>query len=126
MYKVEVENKGGMLFSAESKDYRFNIDLKGKGMSPSDVFLAGLASCVGVYFRKYLEGAKLGIEEFKITAEAELSTDSPICFKEINIKIDTKDVHLDEKRKLAVIDFIKNCPVHNTIKNNPEVRIEVF
>ncbi|MCX5657902.1 MAG: OsmC family protein, partial [Candidatus Omnitrophica bacterium] len=125
MYRVELENKGEMVFSVKSQDYMFNIDLKGKGMIPPDVFLAGLASCMGVYFRKYLEGAKLGIEEFKIIAEAELSSEVPICFRAINIKIDTKGVYLDEKRKLAVIDFIKNCPVHNTIKNNPEVRIEV-
>ncbi|MCM8799085.1 MAG: OsmC family protein, partial [Candidatus Omnitrophica bacterium] len=75
MYKVELENKGEMFFTAKSKDYLFNIDLKGRGMTPPDVFLASLAGCMGVYFRRYLENAKLDVSEFKITVEGELTKD---------------------------------------------------
>lgn len=126
MYKVELENKGDMFFTAKSKDYLFNIDLKGKGMTPPDVFLASLASCMGVYFRKYLENAKLDIPEFKISAEGEISNEPPISFQKIKVSVDIREAHLDEKRKSAIIEFIKNCPIHNTLKNPPEITIEIF
>lgn len=126
MYKVELENKGDLFFNAKSKDYVFNIDPKGKGMSPPDVLLASLGSCLGVYLRKYLENSDLAINEFKITVEADLSQETPVCFREINVKIDTRDVRLDDKRKNAIIEFIKNCPIHNTFKYNPVVNIDIF
>jgi uncharacterized OsmC-like protein len=126
MYKVELENKGDMQFSVKSRDYVFNIDLKGRGMTPPDVFLASLGSCLDVYLRKYLENSGLAMNEFKITLEADLSKENPVCFRQINVKIDTRDVHLDEKRKSAILEFIKNCPIHNTLKTHPEVHIEIF
>jgi len=126
MYKVELENKGEMFFTAKSKDYLFHIDLKGKGMTPSDVFLASLAGCIGVYFRKYLDNAKLDIPEFKIIAEGEIPQEPPICFRKIKISIDIKEKHIEDKRKIAIIEFVKNCPIHNTLKNPPEIDIEIF
>lgn len=126
MYKVELENKGDSFFIAKSKDYIFNIDLKGKGMSPPDVFLASLAGCIGVYFRRYLENAKLDIPEFRIIAEGEMVQDPFLCFRNIKISIDIKEAHLEEKRKQAIIDFVKNCPIHNTLKSTPEINIEIF
>ncbi len=126
MYRVELENKGSTLFSVKSKDYVFSIDPRGKGMNPPDVLLAALGSCLGVYLRKYLENSDLAINEFKIVVEAEMSKEPPICFKTIQAQIDTKDVRLDEKRKKAVVEFIKNCPIHNTLRFSPEILIEVF
>ena len=66
MYKVEISNKGDSVFNVRSKDYEFNVDTKGKGMTPPDTLLASLGSCMGVYIRKYAEGAKLNIGNFKI------------------------------------------------------------
>ncbi|MCM8778626.1 MAG: OsmC family protein [Candidatus Omnitrophica bacterium] len=126
MYKVELENRGEMFFIAKSKDYLFNIDLKGKGMNPPDVFLASLAGCIGVYFRKYLESAKLEISGFKITAEGEFTQEAPYRFSKIKISIDIKETHLEEKRKSAIMEFIKNCPLHNTLKYPPEINLEIF
>ncbi|MCM8783795.1 MAG: OsmC family protein [Candidatus Omnitrophica bacterium] len=126
MYRVELEHRGNTFFIAKSKDYLFNIDLKGKGMTPPDVFLSSLAGCIGVYFQKYLENAKLDISQFKITAEGEIPREQPLCFRNIKISIDIKEGRLEDKRKSAIIDFVKNCPIHNTLKNSPEIDIEIF
>ena len=125
MYRVEVESGANSSFNARSKDYEFVIGTKGKGVTPPDALLAGLGSCIGVYIRKYAEGAKIVIEDFSITVEAEFCKEKPISFKDINISIDLKGAQIDEGRKAALLRFVKNCPVHNTLKGDPQMEIKI-
>ncbi len=125
MYKVEITNKGEMIFNVKSGDSELIIDAKGKGFTPPDALLAGLGSCIGVYIRKFAEGADLAINGFCVTVEADLSKEAPICFRIINASIDLKGFQMDERRKNTLIHFIKNCPVHNTLKIGPDVNIDI-
>lgn len=123
MYRVEVSSEGAYKFNVKSKDYEFSVDVNGKGVTPPDALLASLASCVGVYIRKYADGAKLDLGDFKISAEADLGKEAPYYFRQISVAIDLKGRELDERRKKAILEFIKNCPVHNTLKNTPVINI---
>ena len=112
-------------FKVKSKDYEFIVDLKGKGVNPPDTLLASLGTCVGVYLRKYAEGARLTLPEFSIGVDAEFSKEAPVCFKKINLRLDLKGTQLDDRRLKALHEFVKNCPVHHTLKNNPEIEIKI-
>ncbi len=125
MYHVDIENNLDSSFTVKSRDYEFIIDTKGKGMTPPDTLLAGIGSCIGVYIRKYTEGSKLALDKFKISIDAEFCAEKPVRFKTINVSIDLKGLTLDERRKKAFLEFIKNCPVHNTVKNNPDIEIRM-
>ncbi|MFH1867465.1 MAG: OsmC family protein, partial [Candidatus Omnitrophota bacterium] len=103
----------------------FTIDTKGSGVTPPDTLLASIGSCLGVYIRKYAEGAKLDIREFGIRVEADFTSEKPARFKDITVIIDLKGFELDERRKRSFLEFIKNCPVHNTLKSDPSVRIDI-
>lgn len=126
MYRVEISNQGEYLFNVKSKDYNFVIDTKGKGITPPDTLLASIGSCLGVYIRKYSEGANLGLKDFSITVEADFSKDPPVCFKDIKVRIDLKGAKIDERRKAALLEFIKNCPVHNTFRASPAVGVRII
>ena len=125
MYKVDIYNKGEYDFQVSSKDYQFTVSPKGKGISPSATFLASLGACIGLYIRKYAEGAKLPLPEFDISVEAEFSRESFVFFKEINVSIDLKGAQLDERRKTAIVNFAKNCPIHNTLKTAPSINCNI-
>ncbi len=125
MYKVEVTHKEGMLFDVSSRSYSFCVDVNGRGITPPDTLLASIGSCLGVYVRKYAEGAKIPLDNFCITVEAELSKEAPVSFREIRVTLDLKGAALEERRKQALLEFIKNCPVHNTLKANPLVTLRV-
>ena len=125
MYHVDITNAGGYSFNIKSKDYEFIVDAKGKGIMPPEVFLASLGSYMGVYLRKYAEGTKFELPEFSLSVDAQLSNEAPVCFREIEFKIDLKGAKIDERRIKAISEFIKNCPLHATIKNNPEIRVEI-
>jgi uncharacterized OsmC-like protein len=123
MYRVNVINTKDYNFTVHSDTHEFVISPEGKAISPPSVLLASLASCIGVYIRKYADGTEMKLGEFSVAAEAEFSKEQPICFRAINIIIDLKNTRLDEKRKESLIRFIKNCPVHNTLKNSPEINL---
>jgi len=125
MHRVEVTHKEGMLFDVLSKDYRFCMDVNGKGVTSPDALLASIGSCLGVYVRKYADGAKVPLDNFCITVEAELSKEAPVSFREIRVTLDLKGAALEERRKQALLEFMKNCPVHNTLKANPLVTLHV-
>jgi len=121
MYRVEITHNQDMSFTAKSGESEYIIDAKGKGLTPLDALLAGLGSCTGVYIRKYAEGAKLGLVNFKVNVSAELNKESPVSFRQITVMIDLRACQLDEHRQKALLAFIKNCPAHNTLKGNPEI-----
>ena len=125
MYKAEISNNGDSVFNVKSKDYEFSVDTKGKGITPPDALLASLGSCMGVYIRKYAEGAKLDIGNFKITVEADLGADKPYRFQNIKATINLGGAILDDRRKSALLEFIKNCPVHNTLKTVPNIEVAI-
>lgn len=123
MYHVDIANVGDDSFKVKSRDYEFIVDLKGAGITPPAALLASLGTCVGVYLRKYVEGTKLALPEFNISVDADFSKEAPVCFRKIKINVDLKGTKFDDRRMRAIQEFVKNCPVHNTIKCNPEVEI---
>jgi len=126
MYHVDISHSNDLTFNVKTQSQECIIDAKGKqGLTPPDVLLAALGSCVGVYIRKYSETAKLDLSDFNITVEAEFAKESPLSFKLINVSIGLKGSQLDERRKKALLEFIRNCPVHNTLKGNPQVEIKL-
>jgi uncharacterized OsmC-like protein len=125
MYKVEITGGLDSSFNVKSKNYQLVIDTKGKGITPPETLLASLGTCIGVYIRKYAEGTKLTLGEFSITVEAEFCKEKPFYFKVINVLVNLKGTRLDENRKKALVMFVKNCPIHNTLKNISDVDIKI-
>jgi len=126
MYRTQISNKGGYTFNVKAKGGEFDVDMHGAaGVTPPDVLLASLGSCVGVYIRKYVDGAKLTLPEFDVTVEADFTKEPPVCFKKIDVSLDLKGAKFDERRLKAMLEFVRNCPVHNTLKSNPEVNITI-
>ncbi|MDD5107939.1 MAG: OsmC family protein [Candidatus Omnitrophica bacterium] len=126
MYKAEVTHNSDFAFTVKTGESEFIIDAKGKGLTSLDALLAGLGSCIGVYIRKYSQGAKLNLENFKVNVSAELSAQAPFSFREINVDIDLKNCQLDERRQKALLEFIKNCPAHNTLKSSPQIEFKLI
>jgi uncharacterized OsmC-like protein len=124
MYKVEVVHKQDLVFTTKAGTSEFIIDAQGQGLTPLDALLAGLGSCIGVYIRKYAQGSKLDLKNFKVNVSAQL-TPEPFSFKHIDVQIELKECGLDERRQRALLEFIKNCPAHNTLKGNPEINFKL-
>jgi uncharacterized OsmC-like protein len=126
MYKVEITHNQDLAFTAKIGTNEFIIDAQGQGLTPLDALLSGLGSCIGVYIRKYALGSKLDLKNFKINVSAGLCNQPPFSFKLINVQIDLRDSVLDDRRQKALLEFIKHCPAHNTLKGNPVIEFKLL
>jgi len=126
MYKVTVTNDRTATYRVQADDYKFSISQNtGEGISPMSTLLASLGACMCVYTNKYLEGTKLDIKDFTVNVEAEFGEEKPLAFRSIRATVELKGQPVDEDRKKALINFLKNCPVHNTLKINPSIEMQV-
>lgn len=126
MYKVQVKNRGGSEVYVKSQSGEFTVDTDAKtAVAPLDTLLAALGSCMSFYIRKFAKSANIQMDLFTVDAEAELVSDKGYRFKDIRVSIDLNGSAIDDIKKQSLIQFVKNCPVHNTLRNMPEIDIKV-
>jgi uncharacterized OsmC-like protein len=87
----------------------------------SELFLASIGGCVLYYARKYLLNAGIEFKQLQVKVSGEWSKE-PLMIKDIKVEIST-DAKL-EARKEALVRFVHNCPVHNTIINTQKIDIQ--
>jgi uncharacterized OsmC-like protein len=126
MYQVDINNKQGNIFEVKAGKNTFVIEPLSDNLSPGEVLLASLGSCMGFYTRRYLDNAKIAFQGFSLRLEADFSKDAPMRFKEIKVVLDLKGVSLDAARKKALLKFVENCPVQNTLKGNPVIELDLI
>ena len=89
--------------------------------SPSEFFLASLGGCVLYYAWKYLSNARIEFKELSARVSGEW-TKEPLMLKDIKVEIFT-DAELGNRRE-ALLRFVHNCPIHNTIINTQQIHIQ--
>ena len=94
-----------------------------EGMNPLEVFLVALGACTGVYAKTYCKNAQIATPGLKINVVSDLTQDNPRRFKDIQVNISI-DQDLGG-RKEALLKFVKNCPVHNTLAEKPNVGFSI-
>lgn len=126
-YKVETVNRGDSIIHVKSKSGEMIVDLDGKiALTPLEVFLSSLAACLSFYIKKFAKSANIQMDLFKIEIDSDLVLDNGYKFKNINVSIDTNGAVLDDAKKNSLIQFVKNCPVHNTLRSQPEIDIKII
>ncbi|MFH0965076.1 MAG: OsmC family protein [Planctomycetota bacterium] len=130
MSLVSVKHEGGCVFSVEARGYRMVADTppgwpecSNKGPTPPEMLVASLATCVGIYLARYMREAKLPYEGFTIDA-AYSKAENPDRIGSIAIDVNLPE-ELPEARKKALIRVAEHCTVHNTLRQPPEVSIEI-
>lgn len=124
MYKAFIENRGDSKSYATTRHSTFVLDTEGKGANPIDTLLASLCGCMGHYVRDYLVDQQITHHGFSIEAQAGVTPDKA-RLADINIRIDLKDVRLDDQQATGMLKFIEMCKVHKILKDNPGVTISL-
>ncbi|MEK6567818.1 MAG: OsmC family protein, partial [Candidatus Omnitrophota bacterium] len=118
-------------YKVTSLNYEIKVDFPKpsgamEGITPPALLLASLGSCAAVYLERYLNGAKIKFDKFTVKVKSEICPETPHYLKNIALTINLPGLKLEQKRYNALLEFIKNCPVHNTLKNNPVVDITLL
>ena len=125
MEKLKVDYLNGRSFEASVRNHKFQIDLplaaKGKdtGPTPPELFVASLASCIGMYLVFYCEKAKLDPAGITIEANYEKTADR---IEKISVEFFLPSAQSEQERKEAM-EWAEKCLIHNTIQHKPEIKI---
>jgi uncharacterized OsmC-like protein len=124
---IRVDHKEGDLFEIGIRHHLIHVDQPAEAggsdaaPTPVELFVASLASCVGVYVRRYLARHGLPAEGLSVAAEFDMA-DRPARVGQVHVSIDVPHGVPDERRD-ALLAVASHCTVHNTLEDPPDVRI---
>ncbi len=94
------------------------------GPTPTELFVAGLASCVGFYAERFLRRHGLPADDLRIGCEFDFATDRPARVSSVRLTVDVPAM-LTPAQRIALDRVVDHCTVHNSIRQAPDVRIEL-
>lgn len=122
---LRVVHEDGDRFTVEVRDHSITVDQPvadggaDRGPSPTELFVASLASCVAFYARRFL--ARHGLPD-GVAVDAEWTmASSPNRVGSIRVSARAPGLPLALEPRLAKV--IEHCTVHNTLMAPPEVTL---
>lgn len=90
--------------------------------TPTELFVAGLASCVAFYAGRFLRRHDLPTEGLAVDCGFSFASDRPARVDTIEIVVRLPEGFPQERRK-ALASVVEHCTVHNSLRQPPEVGI---
>jgi putative redox protein len=129
MEPVSVSHLGGDRFAITVRGHDVYVDQPiGDGgtdtaPTPTELFVAGLASCVAFYARRYLSRHDLPTDGLAVRASYTIAP-RPARVGEIRIELSVPhDVPVE--RRDALLAVASHCTVHNTLHDVPRVDVSM-
>ena len=92
--------------------------------TPTELFVASLASCVAFYAGRYLTRHGIDRTGLTVSASFEMASDRPARVRSVAISVKVP-TGLPESRWAALEAVARHCTVHNTLRDSPEVQIDL-
>jgi LmbE family N-acetylglucosaminyl deacetylase/uncharacterized OsmC-like protein len=124
---LRVEHRGGDQFDINVRGHVVRVDQAVKdggddtAPTPTELFIASLASCVAFYARRYLARHNLPTEGLAVEATFEMGA-RPARVSGIDIRLIIPD-GVPAERLDPLLAVATHCTVHNTLATTPEVSI---
>ena len=124
---LEVRHVDGERFEVAVRGHDLLVDQPGPGgdAGPTSVelFVAGLASCVAFYARRYLVRHDLPVEGLTVRGDFEMGS-RPARVASIRVEIGLPD-DVPVERHSALLAVASHCTVHNSLDDPPHVTVEL-
>jgi uncharacterized OsmC-like protein len=89
--------------------------------TPTELFVAALASCVAHYARRYLARHELPTAGLAVTAEYAMGS-RPSRVSDVSMVLDVPD-DVPQERLEALLAVASHCTVHNSLRSAPTVTL---
>jgi len=89
--------------------------------TPTELFVAGLASCVAFYGGRYLRRHGLPVRGFGVDCSFGFAEDRPARVGAVTLRVHLP-VGFPDERRSAFLAVIERCTVHNSIVRAPDIR----
>jgi len=93
------------------------------GPTPTELFVASLASCVGFYVRRYLRRHHIDPAGLEVTTRFQMGA-KPTRVAVVDMEI-SLTAELQPDRHAGLLAQAKHCTVHNSITHTPDIAIRL-
>ena len=130
METMRVTPAGGDRFAIALRGHEIMVDQPADvggtdiGPTPTELFVAGLVSCVAVYAGRFLARHGVCAEGLRVDAEWEMGEGRPPRVGCVTIRI-TPPAALPASRLPALLAVSRACTVHNSLDRSPAVHIDL-
>ena len=93
-----------------------------RGPTPTELFVAGLASCVGFYAERFMRRHGLEVDGLTVDCDFEMSADRPARVAAVDLRVRVP-AGFREDRLEALRRVVEHCTVENSIRQAPLVRL---
>jgi uncharacterized OsmC-like protein len=125
---IAVTHVSGDRFAIQVRGHRLVVDQlvadggQDAGPTPTELFAASLAACVGFYAERFLRRHGLAADRIRVDCHATMSADRPARVAAIALRIGGLP-ELPSNRRDALLAVVEHCTVHNSIREAPKVEI---
>ena len=125
-----VEHLGAVQFEIKTRGHSIVSDQPvehggfDEGMTPPELLLASLGSCVGYYAAQYLKKHKLASEGTRVRVTCDKVKDPVARMTNFVIEVDAP-VELSQEHRKGVHEAVEHCLVHNTLLNTPKIALKI-
>ena len=127
--EVNVEYLGAVQFEASARDHTVACDQPAgnggfdEGMTPPELLLASLGTCIGYYAAEYLKARQLPAAGMHVRVTAEKAK-SPARLSSFRVEVQLPAA-LDDRHREGVLRAMHSCLIHNTLLNPPTIELDV-
>lgn len=127
--EVSVEHLGGVQFEIKARQHTIACDQPAEnggydeGMTPPELLLASLGSCVGFYAVIYLKKHKLSTEGTCVHLSAEKAK-APARMEDFRITVDFLPSSATITKR-GIKESVHHCLIHNTLLSPSKISLEV-
>ena len=93
--------------------------------TPTELFVAGLASCVAFYAGRFLRRHGLPETGLRVEAVFAMATDRPARVESIGLRVRLPH-GIPEQRRAALLAVVEHCTVHTSIERTPRISFELL
>lgn len=128
MSDILVRHEQGDRFTISVRGHDITIDQPledggdDRGPTPSELFVASLAGCVGFFAERYLARHDIPTDGLGVHATYEYAEDAPTRVASIDVQIAIPDGFPESKIPI-LMRVVDRCTVHNSLRQAPQVRI---
>ena len=126
---VRVEHESGDRFRLSVRQHTLHLDQpevdggEDTAPTPTELFIASLAACVGFYVHRFLSRHGHQVDGLAVTSEVEYAT-RPYRVSRISLGVSGVS-HLPPEVQESLLSVAARCTIHNSLRQPPEVSIAV-
>jgi putative redox protein len=126
--RITVRHLDGEAYAITTRGHAVLVDQPARdggmdaAVTPTELLVGSLASCVAFYAGRYLLRHDLDRSGLTVTAEFTMASDRPARVSKVRLAIAVPG-GVPPQRADALLAVASHCTVHNTLRQAPDVRI---